>query len=432
MRNALPLLVISLCLPALAAAADPPIEWIDASTGYRVTRLSTEPGTQSLYFNYNSITSDGKFVIVSSPSGISSIEIATRVTKVLVPGKDRLLFVGRKTNQVYFARSGGKFNAEQQAPTTIFAVSHLGGTPREIATLAKGSIQSINADETFLLGVSAERDFELESGPRDPKFDANYAAKGKDGQPLTFALAKEVRLDDRAEAKIPMELFTIDTETGARKVIHSSTAWLNHLQFSPTDPSLLIFCHEGPWHKVDRIWSMRLGDKTPRVVHKRTMNMEIAGHEFFDVNGKTIWYDLQTPRGEVFWLSSADPDGSNRRWYHLDRDQWSVHFNIAPNGKFFVGDGGDSEMVAHAKDGKWLYLFRPEVIPDVAGISAPNAKDLIHPGVLRFERLVDMKAHDYRMEPNMILTPDSKHVIFRSNMHGVGHVYKVDLDKPKP
>ncbi len=40
------------------------------------------------------------------------------------------------------------------------------------------------------------------------------------------------------------------------------------------------------------------------------MNMEIAGHEFFDVDGKTIWYDLQTPRGEVFWLASAAPDGN--------------------------------------------------------------------------------------------------------------------------
>ena len=62
------------------------------------------------------------------------------------------------------------------------------------------------------------------------------------------------------------------------------------------------------------------------------MNMEIAGHEFFDVDGKTIWYDLQTPRGEVFWLASAAPDGT-RRWYHVDRDHWSVHFNISPDGK---------------------------------------------------------------------------------------------------
>jgi oligogalacturonide lyase len=97
------------------------------------------------------------------------------------------------------------------------------------------------------------------------------------------------------------------------------------------------------------------------------------------------------------------------------------------DGKQFAGDGGDEEMVAHAKDGKWLYLFTPQDIPDVAGISAPNSADLVHPGTLRFERLVDMKKHDYRLEPNIIFTPDGRWLIFRSNMHGDVHTYMVEL-----
>ncbi len=106
-----------------------------------------------------------------------------------------------------------------------------------------------------------------------------------------------------------------------------------------------------------------------------------------------------------------------------------MHFKISPDGKMFAGDGGDEEMVAHAKDGKWLYLFTPQAIPDVAGISAPNADDLVHPGTLRAERLVDMKKHDYRLEPNIIFTPDGKWLIFRSNMHGDVHTYMVELAK---
>ena len=87
-------------------------------------------------------------------------------------------------------------------------------------------------------------------------------------------------------------------------------------------------------------------------------------------------------------------------------------------------------MVAHAKDGKWLYHFTPRAIPDVAGISAPNAEHLVHPGTLIAEKLVDMRKHDYRLEPNLHFTPDLKHIIFRSNMHGEVHTYMVDLDKP--
>jgi oligogalacturonide lyase len=190
-----------------------------------------------------------------------------------------------------------------------------------------------------------------------------------------------------------------------------------------------MFCHEGPWHRVDRIWSMRLGNE-PKLMHQRTMNMEIAGHEFFDVDGKTIWYDLQTPRGEVFWLANVTPEGK-RTWYKVERDHWSVHFQVSPDGKFFAGDGGDEEMVAHAKDGKWLYRFTPQAIPDVAGISAPNSEHLVHPGTLIAERLVDMRKHDYRLEPNLHFTPDGKHIIFRSNMHGEVHTYMVELAKAK-
>jgi oligogalacturonide lyase len=410
--------------------ATPPLEWIDASTGHRVVRLSTEAGTRSLYFHQNSITPDGRFVFAEGPSGIFAIEIATRKNQLIVPGKSRALFVGRKTGLLYFARTEGAGVSEQQTSTTVFTVAATGGKPRQVAKIARGMIGSVNADETLLLGVFAERSFELETGPRDPRFDAAYAAVDATGKPMSFADAKEVRLNARAEARIPMEMFTIDLRSGEQRTIHRSNAWLNHLQFSPTDSQLIMFCHEGPWHRVDRVWTLRLGTaQTPQLVHKRTMNMEIAGHEFFDVSGRFVWYDLQTPRGEVFWLARANPDGSGRQWFHVERDHWSVHFNIAPDGSFFAGDGGDEEMVAKAKDGKWLYLFRPQAIPDVAGISAPDAAHLIRPGRFEVERLVDMRKHDYRLEPNVIFTPDGKWIIFRSNMHGDAHTYMVEVAK---
>ncbi len=415
-----------ICLAAEPAPpATPPQDWIDAATGHRVIRLSSEPGTRSLYFHQNSLTPDGRYVIVENANGIAAIELATRRTTPVVNGKIRALFVGRKSGLVYFSKSDGAGDSAQQSPTEIFTVPVTGGTPRRIARIERGFIGSVNADETLLLGVYAESTWQLEQGPRDPRFDANYAANGPDGKPLTFAESKEVRLLQREEAHIPMAMFTVNTKTGEQTVIHRSTDWLNHVQFSPTDPAALMFCHEGPWHRVDRIWSMRLGGE-PQLMHRRTMNMEIAGHEFFDVDGKTIWYDLQTPRGEDFWLASSSPDGQ-RRWYHLERDQWSVHYNVSPDGKLFAGDGGDAEMVAHAKNGKWLYLFRPKAIPDVAGISAPNSASLVHPGTLEAEKLVDMHSHDYRLEPNVFFTRDGKWIIFRSNMHGDVHTYMVEV-----
>jgi len=49
--------------------------------------------------------------------------------------------------------------------------------------------------------------------------------------------------------------------------------------------------------------------------------------------------------------------------------------------------------------------------------------------VLRWERLVNMAKHDYRLEPNVTFTPDGKWIVFRSNMHGASQVYAVEVKK---
>jgi oligogalacturonide lyase len=222
-----------------------------------------------------------------------------------------------------------------------------------------------------------------------------------------------------------MVLFTVNIQTGEIKTIHKANDWLNHLLFSPADPALLMFCHEGPWHKVDRIWTIRTDGTELRKIHTRTMAMEIFGHEFWSADGKTIWYDLQTPRGEDFWLASYRLDTGERTWYHLQRNEWSIHFNVSRDGTLFCGDGCDPGQVARAPDGQWIYLFRPELIPN-RGV---EDKNFIRPGVLRSERLVNMSKHQYRLEPNPSFTPDQKWVVFRSNMFGPTYVFAVEMAK---
>jgi oligogalacturonide lyase len=229
----------------------------------------------------------------------------------------------------------------------------------------------------------------------------------------------------------PQTIFTVNIKTGEIKNVVSEREWLGHLQFSPTDPNQIMFCHEGTWHEVDRVWLVRTDGTGLTNVHRRIMNMEIAGHEFFGADGKWIWYDLQTPRGVDFWLGGYEIATGKRLWYHLQQDEWSVHFNVSPDGKLFCGDGGDEEMVAHAKNGKWIYLFTPERVPDVAGVKNPDSANLIDIGVFKSERLVNMSKHDYKLEPNVSFTPDMKWIVFRSNMSGAVHTYAVEIAKAK-
>jgi oligogalacturonide lyase len=416
---------------AAPAAALGPKSWVDPLTHHRVVRISQEAGSASLYFHQNSYTPQGDKMVISVPGGLASVELATWKVTTIVRGEDlQLLFTGRKTRSVYYSkRAGGPGGG-----ATIFAADIDTGKVRQIATVERGTIGSINADETLLLGQWAQDDKPLQPGnstaPKDRQQfgQANYQANGPDGKPLTFAEAKEVRMNDRLESRIPMEIFTIDIKTGARKVVVASDKdWLNHIQFSPTDPNQIMYCHEGPWHKIDRIWTVRTDGTGNTLIHKRVMNMEIAGHEFFSPDGKWIWYDLQTPRGQDFWVAGYELATGKRKWFHLERNEWSVHYNLSRDLTHFSGDGGDNEMVAHAPDGKYLYLFTPNDIPDVAGIHAPGAENLISPGYFSAEKLVNMAKHDYRLEPNMTFTPDNKWIVFRSNMEGANHVYAVEI-----
>ncbi|MGA2327810.1 MAG: oligogalacturonate lyase family protein [Bryobacteraceae bacterium] len=364
------------------AAQEPPVEWIDPSTGHRVIRLSREGGSASLYFHQNAYTARGDKMVITTPKGLATVNLKTRQIEPLVEGRVSSVVVGRKSREVFYFKGDAVYSTHLDTKAT-----------REIAKLPPGfrggSGLTVNADETVLAGSALE-------GERRP---FTPPPSGKD------------RLQARMEMRLPMQLYTIQIKTGELKAIYHSTDWLNHVQFSPTDPTLLMFCHEGPWHKVDRIWTIRTDGTDLLKIHARTMDMEIAGHEFFSADGKIVWYDLQTPRGQEFWLAGVELATGRKLRYKLERDQWSVHYNVSRNGKLFAGDGGGPQMVAKAKDGQWIYLFRPEK------------------GVLRWERLVNMAKHDYRLEPNVTFTPDGKWIVFRSNMHGASQVYAVEVKK---
>jgi beta-galactosidase len=368
-------------LPVARAAstpATPPREWIDPATGHRIIRLSEEGGSASLYFHQNAYTASGDKLLITVPDGLATIDLKTRAVERVVTGAVSHVVVGPKTRQVFYLKDGAVYATHLDTKATRLIV-------RE-PLLRSGSGLTVNATETALAGSLVEAG--APPAPRGGGLEARWAAK------------------------LPMALYTIDIASGTVKTFYRSTDWLNHVQFSPTDPTLLMFCHEGPWHKLDRIWTIRTDGTGLTNQHARQMDMEIAGHEFFGADGKTIWYDLQTPKSEVFWLAGVNLANLQRTRYAVARADWSVHFNVSPDGTRFAGDGGGPASVAAPGNGQWIYLFTP----GPAGLLATP--------------LVDLSANDYRLEPNVTFTPDGKWLVFRSNMHGPSHVYAVEIAKP--
>jgi oligogalacturonide lyase len=413
--------VITLHLLAIVAVAQeqPPREWIDPDTGHRVIRLSAEAGSASLYFHQNPYTPDGQKLIITTPNGLSAINLSTRAIENIVDGRVSVIIVGRKSGDVYYTRTVTGNNVRT---TTVYATNLSTKATREIVKLPPAaSVSSVNADETLLAGIIDEKlAAALKAGqPPAPPPAArgdNYPGKGE-------------MMENRLAERRPLQLITINTKTGEVKTLLRGTDWYNHLQFSPADPTLLMFCHEGPWHKVERTWTIRTDGSALTQIHPRTMLMEIEGHEWFGADGKWIWYDLQTPRSQDFWVAGYEVATGSRIWYHLERSEWSVHFNVSPDGKLFAGDGGGPNSVAAPGNRQWIYLLRPELVPDRTDGELPNAKGLIRPGVFKAEKLVNLAKHDYALEPNVTFSPDMKWIVFRSNMFGPTHVFAVEIAK---
>ena len=423
-------------------AKDPPKTWIDQSTGHRVTRLTDEPNSTGFYFNNNAYSPDGTKMIYTAPDGIHVLELASGKTRLLVANPPRpasgeedpmaryrrgvhAIVVGHKTASVFYSQ----MDAETKV-NTLYKANMDTGEVTKLTSLPAGAtgVATVNADETLAAGT-------MNDGPAvAPEYGANaVSATGTPRQQPTGASSgtlvqpegKGAMMERRLASRQPLILFTINLTTGKMTTLLHSTDWVNHLLFSPADPTLLMYCHEGPWQKVDRIWLIRTDGTQNTLIHHRTFAQEIAGHEFWGIDGKTIWYDWQPIKGEDFYLAGYDVATHRRRAFHMDRNEWSIHFNVTKDESLFTGDGGDPGQVAKAPDGEYIELFRPEM-KKVDGINTP---EFIQPGMFRAEHLVNMAKHNYKLEPNVRFSPDKKMVIFTSNMFGPSYVFGVEVAK---
>lgn len=397
-------------LAVTAVAEDVPRDWVDAATGHRVIRLSDDGGGTSLYFHQNTYTPEGDKLVFDTREGIVAIDLTKLGREIakpeLIVAGGRAIATAQRTRDVYYRHEGGIYAANIDSKAT-----------RLVAAGSRG--QAINCDETINVSTTSAAGPNGTAPPQRkllPQRERMFGDKLKAGIALSAEEEASARKEDGLSRRLSnpssQALVFTNLKSGETVSVGHQYAWLNHLQFSPTDPTLLLYCHEGTWHEVDRIWTIRTDGSQQRLMHKRTIDMEIAGHEFWSHDGKTIWFDLQTPRSKEFWLAGVSVETGEKTRYKIERDQWSVHYNVSRDGKLFAGDGGDPGQVAFAKDGQWIYLFRPQ-----------------SDGTLAWERLVDMSRHNYRLEPNVTSTPDSKWVVFRSNMHGPTHVYAVEIAK---
>ncbi len=380
-----------------------PNEWIDKDTRHRVVKLTRQGGASySFYFHNNPFSGNKMVYYNTAPQSDAEKAAKQETSNISARGKQlfALELTTLKPEQLTYEHS--PMNGEMvcaatgrlffQVKDSVFSVN-IQSKKRELVFVFpegfKATATCVNADGTLLGGVKSS-DEEKELFKKFPN--------------------KSSYFNIIYEAKLPRTLFAVDLKAKQLNKLHTDSAWLNHVQFSAADPNLLMFCHEGPWHKVNRIWTIDVQTKQITQIHKRIMDMEIAGHEWSSADGKIIWYDLQQPRGVSFFVEGHHLETGKKTKYALERNEWSIHFNSNRNNSLFCGDGGDPGQVAKAPDGMWIYLFRPKG------------------DRFESEKLVNMKNHKYSLEPNVHFSPDEKWVIFRANFEGETNIYAVEIE----
>lgn len=367
--------------PAPATRPTPiPDEFKDPETGLRVLHLTRVPNDRSgvVYFTYDSFSADSRYALVD-------VQFADKWRYLYSFDFREMKLVPLETehltqNQVVCPKTG---NVYYQTIDAVWMTNLKGGKPRKICDIpekwAPGIGFSVNADETLLLGGNTD---------------------------VEKPVARALKADQLHNG--PNVLFTVNIRSGEVKVVHRANAWLGHVQFSPVDPDLLMFCHEGNWEAVDRIWLMSLGKNEPRIAYKRTEPREIVGHEFWQPDGKAIWFQqsFRADPARGGFLSSMDLATGKVTQYKIPKGFGGIHETWSPDGTFMVADGSGK-----AKTGPEKYL------------SLLRVKD----GQIAGKHLVSLQDNDYAIEPNPHVSPDNKWVIFTATLHGTPQAYAVEM-----
>jgi oligogalacturonide lyase len=234
-----------------------------------------------------------------------------------------------------------------------------------------------------------------------------------DGKTLAFSVVENIKLEtktgvlysdmDEKFEKRPWSAVMVGKAdgTGWHEVARQKK-WISHVLISPTDPNLILYCHEGRWDKVEqRLWLVQADDTGKRMLRPEEAPELRIGHEFWFNDGVRVGYQSSWPR-QAKRIGVADAITGQFDEYILDYTDGHLH--AAQDMPFVIGDGTETEP--------FINLYRRQANGRYAGE--------------RLWRHGGSFAQQY-WHPHPRISPDEQSVIFTSNAGGNGNVYLIRL-----
>lgn len=394
-------------------------EFKDATTGIKLIRITDNNANYDRpYFTSNQFSEDGKYTIfVSDFSGTSRV----------------------KNND---APAIGKIGFGELFLLNLFTGKTLQVTQGEAIKMGHGAHAIINTKGSKAYYYSNEYVKEVDLTTLECHelmkipyiYNFHSFSLTNDGRYLAFSVVEEVPLitasfhDPFSESapgarerffKEPSSLIIrYDLLNNTAETIFGGHHRITHTSFLPNDGNKLIFCHDGPWHLVQRMWTIDIIKDEVKPLFVQQKNLEGVVHEFVTPNGRIgAQYSFRYKPDMPFFQFAdiyMDFDGDNQERYYYPFAR-PLHVSINKDETLGVGDSA---------------AIRANTDHSERFISLINYNREKHKAELAIfcEHNTSGKKSAH-VHP--VFTPDGKHIVFSSDMDGKLNIYMAEIDESK-
>jgi oligogalacturonide lyase len=134
----------------------------------------------------------------------------------------------------------------------------------------------------------------------------------------------------------------IQASDGRPVACWGESAWISHVMIHPTNPDLIMFCHEGGSNVSQRMWTINVSRERARQAQPlyRQREGEFCVHEYFTRGGEVgFQYELDREGKREYYNACIRPDGSWIRQYLLPGRR-PGHIQSNTDNTLVVGDCG--------------------------------------------------------------------------------------------
>lgn len=209
-----------------------------------------------------------------------------------------------------------------------------------------------------------------------------------------------------------------DLVNNVAETVYGGHKRITHTSLMPQDGDKLIFCCDGPWHLVQRMWTVQVSNDEVKPLFVQQHNLEGVVHEFFTPTGRIgAQYSFRYKSDMEFFQFAdlfIDFDGSNQERYYYP---YSRPGHVSINHDETLGVGDTAQINADMKDGQRY-------------VSLINYNKENHKAELAILCEHNTSGKKYA-HVHPVFTPDGSHVVFSSDQDGKLNIYMAEVDKSK-